>query len=177
MIPISLLFVPGERHRAANFSWCPNSFLKSGHIYRALQRSELSQCTAKGLRVCLPGWIIKSSTVRVVETLEGFVWRMQGPRWKDSQVYFLFHQFELNEEQRDRQLAILIKPNEEIAGNRPTVGICVKCLRKEGKVLTVQFTGHITTALDGLKQRLFLDLSLKTCAAYTVADTQQWVIV
>ena len=177
MIPISLLFVPGKRHRAANFSWCPKSFLKSCCIYSTFQRSELGQCTAKGLRVNLPGWIINSSTVRLAETLEGFIWRMQDPRSEDSQVYFLFHQFVLSEEQRSHQLAILIKPNEEIAGDKPAVGVCVSCLQKEGKVLTVQFIGHITIAVDGFEQRLRNEVSLKPCAAYTVAETQQWIIV
>jgi hypothetical protein len=176
-IPISLLFVPGERHRAACFPWCPKSFLKSRRIYSTSQRSELGQCTKKGLRVNLPGWFLNPSTVRSVETLHGFIWQIQDPRWEDSQVYFLFHQFVLSAERRKHRLAIVINPNEEIAGNKPVVGVCVICLEKEGKIVTAQFVGHITISLDSLQQRSFGDLSLNPCAAYTVAETQQWCIV
>ena len=73
------------------------------------------------------------STVRPVETLRGFTWRIQDSRWEDSQVYFLFHQFVLREGLRNYQLANLIEPDEEIAGIKPAVGAYVSCLQKEGK--------------------------------------------
>jgi hypothetical protein len=174
-VPTSLLFTPGEKHQVPGFSWCPRSFLNSHRHYSASERLEMAECTKSGLRIMLPGWGFRPSTLRPSEHCGAFSWRIQDRHRPTSPIYFISHTFFLIEEQRNSQLAILISPKEKLVGNRPTVGVCVMLLDSKDGVVYAKVVGHIAISKDSLDRApsdgiplFFVD---------TIAETQQWCFV
>jgi len=174
-IPTSLLFTPGEKHQVPGFSWCPRSFLNSHRQYTASERLEMAECTESGLRIMLPGWGFRPSTLRPSERCGAFNWRIQDRRWATSPTYFISHIFLLTEEQRNSQLAILIGPKEELVGNRHAVRVCVMLLERKDGVVYAKVLGHNAISDDILDRAPSDDIAL--LFVDTIAETQQWCLV
>lgn len=145
-VPINLLFARGPRHDAPGFGWCPSSFLNSEVSYTSQGKSELAECTASGLKVRLPGWIMKPSTIEPCKNRTLFDWWIRSNLSK-IEFFHIFHEFEITQSQRKRPLAIVVASEEHVKmshnGTRPLTGICVISEKKEG-VLWASYLGRVS---------------------------------